>query len=113
MNWLKLDEVDHLASIEDRAEVMEVTYPYACETGRVRELGAPPKSLIGAILRKDKIIIPHGDTTIQHGDHLFVVTTPDNVGGGRKLARAASGRLTFAAYRRPKSGGALLLMFWG
>lgn len=79
LNWLKLDEVDHLASIEDRAEVMEVTYPYACEVGRIRELGAPPKSLIGAILRKDKVIIPHGDTTIQHGDHLFVVTTPDNV----------------------------------
>ncbi len=79
LNWLKLDEVDHLASIEDRAEVMEISYPYQCQVGMVSELGAPPKSLIGAILRKNRVIIPQGDTTIQHGDHLFIVTTPDNV----------------------------------
>ena len=79
LNWLQADEVDHLASIEDRAEVMEVSYPYHCETGRIRDLGAPPNSLIGAILRKNQVIIPGGETTIQHGDHLFIVTTPDNV----------------------------------
>ena len=79
INWLKLDNVDHLASIEGRAEVMELTYPYQCKTGKLRDLGAPPNSLIGAILRKNKVVIPHGDTTIQHGDHLFIVTLPDNV----------------------------------
>ncbi|UCH24769.1 MAG: Trk system potassium transporter TrkA [Trueperaceae bacterium] len=79
LNWLKLDDVDHLASIEDRAEVMELTYPFQCNVGRVQELGAPPNSLIGAIVRKNKVIIPRGDTTIQHGDHLFIVTTPDNI----------------------------------
>ena len=79
LNWLKLDEVDHLASIEGRAEVMEVTYPKGCESGRLRDLGAPPESLIGAILRHDKVVIPSGDTVLHHGDHLFVVTTPDNV----------------------------------
>lgn len=79
MNWLHLDEVDHLATIEDRAEVMEVTYPLKAQVGKIKDLGAPTHSLIGAILRKDKVIIPSGDTTIQHGDHLFIVTTPDNV----------------------------------
>ena len=79
LNWLHVDEVDHLATIEDRAEVVEVTYPYACATGRVSELGAPPNSLIGAIQRKGRVIVPSGSTTIQHGDHLFIVTTPDNV----------------------------------
>ena len=79
INWLKLDTVEHLASIEGRAEVMEVTYPYQCETGMLQDLGSPPNSLIGAILRKNKVIIPHGDTSIQHGDHLYIVTTPDNV----------------------------------
>ena len=79
LNWLKLDEVEHLASIEDRAEVMEVTYPHDSRPGLLRDLGAPPKSLIGAILRRNQVIIPHGDTAIQHGDHLFIVTTPDNV----------------------------------
>ncbi len=80
LNWLHLDQVDHLASIEGRAEVMEVTYPYARETGLLQDLGAPPKSLIGAILRRNQVIIPHGNTPIHHGDHLFIVTTPDNVG---------------------------------
>ena len=80
INWLHVDEVEHLATIEDRAEVMEVTYPRGCETGELRDLGAPPNSLISAILRDDKVIIPQGDTTIQHDDHLFIVTPPDNVG---------------------------------
>lgn len=79
MNWLQLDEVDHLATIEDRAEVMEVSYPFQGVVGKVRDLGAPADSLIGAIVRRDKVIIPSGETTIQHGDRLYVVTTPDNV----------------------------------
>ncbi|QRN81145.1 MAG: Trk system potassium transporter TrkA [Nocardiopsis sp. BM-2018] len=79
LNWLKLDEVDHLATIEDRAEVMEVTYPLEATAGKVSEIGAPPRSLIGAILRKHRAVVPRGDTTIQPGDHLFLITTPDNV----------------------------------
>jgi len=79
LNWLRLDEVDHLASIEDRAEVMEVTFPLAAKAGQVHELGSPPNSLIGAILRNRRAIVPRGDTTIQPGDHLFLITTPDNV----------------------------------
>lgn len=79
LNWLEIDEVDHLATIEDRAEVMEVTYPFQGAVGKVRDLGAPADSLIGAIVRRDKVIIPSGETTIQHGDRLYVVTTPDNV----------------------------------
>ncbi|MEZ4605738.1 MAG: Trk system potassium transporter TrkA [Deinococcales bacterium] len=80
LNWLRVDNVDHLASIEDRAEVMEVTYPEGCCLGKIRDLGTPPQSLIGAILRKSQVIIPRGDTEIKPGDHLFIVTTPDNVG---------------------------------
>ena len=79
LNWLKLDEVDHLATIEDRAEVMEVTFPLKAKAGPVSELGAPRSSLIGAIVRKQRAIVPRGDTVIQPGDHLFLITTPDNV----------------------------------
>ena len=79
VNWLKLDEVDHLASIEDRAEVMEVTYPRKAKSGKVSELGSPRRSLIGAIVRQHRAIVPRGDTVIQPGDHLFLITTPDNV----------------------------------
>lgn len=78
LNWLQVNEVDHLASIEDRAEVMEVVYPRICQVGKIRDIGAPPHSLIGAIQRGTQVIIPRGDTTIQHSDHLYIVTTPDN-----------------------------------
>lgn len=79
LNWLKLDAVDHLASIEDRAEVIEVSYPLKRPVAPVMELKPPENALIGAVLRGEKPIIPKGDTTIQHGDHLFIVTTPEQV----------------------------------
>ncbi len=79
LNWLKVDDVDHLATIEDRAEVMEVTFPYDAVPGAVSTLGAPPHSLIGAVVRKNRAMIPRGETIIQPGDHLYLITTPDNI----------------------------------
>lgn len=79
INWLGLDDVDHLANIEDRAEVVEVTYPESCHAGKIKDLGTPPSSLIGAIIRNSKVIIPRGETVIKQDDHLYIVTTPDNV----------------------------------
>lgn len=79
LNWLKVDKVEHLASIEDRAEVVEVTLPIDSTGGRVRDLGAPRNSLIGVIQRGHKLEVPHGDSMLEPGDNLFIVTTPDNV----------------------------------
>ncbi len=79
LNWLELDDVDHLASIEGRAEVMEVVYPNYCCSGKIKDLGTPPQSLIGALLRGSQVIIPTGETILQEDDHLYIVTTPDNV----------------------------------
>ncbi|MFO7544870.1 MAG: Trk system potassium transporter TrkA [Trueperaceae bacterium] len=79
LNWLKVDEVEHLATIEDRAEVMEVTYPEGCLGGKVKDLRTPASMLIGAIQRDTNVIVPHGDTAVKPGDHLYVVTTPDQV----------------------------------
>ena len=83
-NWLHIDNVEHLASIEDHAEVMEVAYPSRCKTGKLFELGAPPKSLIGAIVRQNHVLIPTGSTPLRPGDHLYIVTTPDNAGAVRR-----------------------------
>jgi len=84
LNWLKLDEVDHLASIEDQAEVIEATYPYSRPRLALKELALPPQMLVGAILRKQQVIIPTGDTIVQHGDHLFLVTVPEQVEAVRR-----------------------------
>jgi trk system potassium uptake protein TrkA len=56
-----------------------VSYPYHRPVAKLVELEPPQRALVGAIVRKNQAIIPRGDTTIQHGDHLFIVTTPDNV----------------------------------
>ncbi len=79
LNWLRIDEVEHLATIEDRAEVMEVTYPEGCMGGKVKDLGTPTSMLIGAIERDTNVIVPHGETVVKPGDHLYLVTTPEKV----------------------------------
>ena len=38
----------------------------------VRDLKLPPGTGIGAILRDDKVIIPHKDTIIQAEDHIIL-----------------------------------------
>lgn len=79
LNWLDVDQVEHLASIEDRAEVMEVTYPESCAGGRIDEVGSPANALIGAIQRGSKVVVPTGSSRLEPNDRLFIVTTPDNV----------------------------------
>lgn len=79
LNWLKVDQVDHLATIEDRAEVMDVEYPKDAQGGRVVDLDTPAEVLIGAIERDTNVIVPRGDTLVRPGDHLLIVTTPDRV----------------------------------
>ena len=61
------------------AEVIEATYPYSRPNMVLSALALPPQTLVGAILRKPQVIIPTGDTVVQHGDHLFLVTVPEQV----------------------------------
>ncbi len=79
INWLRVDEVEHLATIEDFAEVTEAIYPLDAPAARVMDLGTPEQMLIGAIERGNKVFVPNGLTEVQPGDHLFLVTTPDQV----------------------------------
>src|SRR5690554_4572540 len=57
LNWLKVDQVDHIASIDDRAEIMEVTYPEDAAGGPVAALDTPSDMLIGAIERDTNVLI--------------------------------------------------------
>jgi trk system potassium uptake protein TrkA len=45
----------------------------------LKEAHLPKGSVIGAIVRKDRVITPRGDDTIELGDHVVVVTLPDAV----------------------------------
>ncbi|MCL4813362.1 MAG: Trk system potassium transporter TrkA [Vicinamibacteraceae bacterium] len=45
----------------------------------VAKAGAPPNSLIAMIFRGQQVIIPRGADRIQDGDHLYVLTSRDNL----------------------------------
>lgn len=79
LNWLKVDKVDHIASIEDHAEVMEVVYPLDAEGGRLASLDSPREVIVGAIERDTNVMVPRGSTEVRPGDHLLVVTVSENV----------------------------------
>ena len=79
VNWLRVDEVEHLATIEDFAEVTEAIYPLDAPGGRVMDLNTPSTMLIGAIERGNRVFVPNGLTQVEPGDHLYLVTTPDQV----------------------------------
>ncbi len=79
LNWLKVDDVDHLASIDDRAEIMEIVYPADKPASRVVDMQTPDFILIGALQRDSNVIIPKGNTVVQPGDRLLLVTTSDRV----------------------------------
>lgn len=79
LNWLRLDTVDHVASIEDRGEVVEMIYPLSAAPAHLRDLGGPPDAVVGAVLRRNRALIPDGNTELLPGDHLFIVTVKENV----------------------------------
>jgi hypothetical protein len=80
VNWLKLDEVDHLASDRGprRGDGGHVPAQGPSGQGQRARLAANTRSSARSC-GKNRAIVPRGDTTIQPGDHLFLITTPDNV----------------------------------
>ncbi len=43
----------------------------------LQQLNLPGKSLIGSIIRNDKVIVPRGDTRLEVHDHLILISEPD------------------------------------
>jgi trk system potassium uptake protein TrkA len=65
-----------LAEVEQGAgRILELEVPAGFPQRRLRELAAPLNSIIGAILRDARAIVPRGHDVIQPGDRLIVFTT--------------------------------------
>lgn len=67
---------------EGRAEVLElrVRFPSGKSSRKVKSLGLPHGSVIGAIVREDnEVIVPHGETTVKDGDRAIVFTLPEEL----------------------------------
>ena len=61
---------------EEDVEAMELILPEACNVSnkKIENAGFPKGMLIGAIIRGDDIIIPHGETVLKPDDHLIIFT---------------------------------------
>lgn len=65
--------------LEKGAEILEIALPpNTPEFNRpLSELGLPPNSIMGAVVRDDEVIIPHGDFRILGGDKVILFVMPD------------------------------------
>jgi trk system potassium uptake protein TrkA len=66
-----------------KARLEEVTLaPQSPAVGKtVSELGMPRDSTLVAIVRDEHVIVPRGDTSLQAGDEVLVLLTPDSEAG--------------------------------
>ena len=70
---------------EGQARVVELAVPGGFAPTAVRDLGLPPDSIIGSVLRAGAVLVPRGDDRIQGGDHLLVCCTEPAVRGVHDL----------------------------
>lgn len=75
-NDLQENDVDILATVEQgQGEVLEINVVPEFDGKHVMELKFPARAVIGVILRRNKVIIPKGDTLITTNDILIIFTT--------------------------------------
>ena len=80
---------------DEQAEILELILPDSARVAhkKVAEAHFPRGMLIGAITRREEVIIPGGKTVLLPGDHLVVFTLPEISGQlGRYFAAARGNR---------------------
>ena len=79
MRQLRLMRVETLGDYEASIAVLEYVASKKLDGRRIREIKFPENTIVGAIKRDGKIIIPKGDTEIKLGDRLYILTSWKNV----------------------------------
>ena len=78
-NDLNENDVDILATVEQgMGEVLELDAPAKFHGKKIMDLQLPTGAIIGIIQRKNKILIPKGNTLVMSGDSLIIFTTRSN-----------------------------------
>lgn len=78
-NDLYETNIDILATVEQgQGEVLEITVPEAFEEIKIKDLKMPVKAIVGTIQRRNRVIIPKGDTNVMKKDNLIIFTTREN-----------------------------------
>ena len=69
-----------LAVLEEwQATIIEIEVPPGFRSRALMEMKAPPRSIVGAILRNSEIVIPRGPDRVRPGDRLIVFAAADAV----------------------------------
>ena len=78
-NDLYETNIDILATVEQgQGEVLEIIVPDTFKDIQIKDLKMPAKAIVGTILRRNKVIIPKGDTMVMKSDNLIIFTTTVN-----------------------------------
>ncbi len=88
LRYLRRGEVISLTAMaENKAEIMEIEVTKNTSlSGRIlKENIFPKNSIVGAIIRQDRIIIPTGDDIIKEKDKLIIFTLRDSIKEVEKL----------------------------
>jgi trk system potassium uptake protein TrkA len=75
---------------EGQAQILELDVPPPFRPTLLRELHAPPASIIAAILRAGQAIVPRGQDRIEPGDKLLVFTASTSAERVRDYFRSTS-----------------------
>ncbi len=54
---------------------------------KVKHLGLPRGTVIGALVREGGVVIPNGDTLVREGDQLILFTLPENISAIQEIFR--------------------------
>ncbi|NLK51951.1 MAG: Trk system potassium transporter TrkA [Syntrophomonadaceae bacterium] len=78
----------------DKAEVLELIVPFRSRVANrsLRQINLPMGTLVGAIRRKDEVIIPRGSDIIKPGDQVMVFTLPQYVSTIEKFFQNNGGK---------------------
>jgi trk system potassium uptake protein TrkA len=76
MHQIEGGRANLLAVLEEgQAKVLEIEVPPDYRPTALKDLEAPPDSIVGAILRGNAAIVPRGPDVIAPGDRLIVFAT--------------------------------------
>ena len=89
-NDLQENDVDILATVEQgQGEVLEITVLPEFNNLKIMDLKLPVNAVIGVIQRRNKVIIPKGDTLITSDDILIIFTTAENAAQIKEFFKVA------------------------
>lgn len=94
LRFVRSSSVSSIAVIADgRGEVLELEVKRKKKGGRkVKSIGLPKGTVIGAIVRGSEVLIPSGDTVVENGDQVILFTLPENLGDVEELFSGQSPR---------------------